>query len=316
MPKSRNFLRRDKYTELDEALEKYLLHCKAKNLSERTIDSYSYEVGRFFDYAKGEGVYNVGDISGDILEDYTLEMIDEMNKKTSVNSNLRAVRAFCNYCFRNGYIANSFKINMLKTQKKIKKTYTDKELELLLDKPDLTECDFAEYRTWLMVNWFLSTGNRMKTMRNVKVKDLDFESGYIKLRATKNRYQQIIPFGRELQKIVREYIDFRDGEDDDYLFCNIYGEKLSTTAMTTSVRRYNLSRGVPKTSSHLFRHTFAKKWILNGGDIFRLQKILGHKSLEMVKEYVNMFGTDLKEDFEDFNPLNEFSKSGKYIKMR
>lgn len=297
-------------------MEKYLLHCKAKNLAERTIGSYEYEVGRFFNYTKGEGIESIGEINKYIIEDYTLEMIDEMNKKTSVNSNLRAVRAFCNYCFRNGYIEDKFKVNMLKTQKKIKETYTDKELKLLLEKPDLKKCDFAEYRTWVTINWMMSTGNRIKTIRNIKVKDLDFESGYIKLRATKNRYQQIIPFGKRLQEIVQEYIEYREGNIDDWLFCSIYGEKLNTSTFTTAIRRYNLSRGVSKTSSHLFRHTFAKKWILNGGDIFRLQKILGHRSLDIVKEYVNMFGDDLKKGFEDFNPLNEFSKSKNYINMK
>jgi integrase/recombinase XerD len=317
MPKSKEFLRRNINVDLKEALEKYLLHCKAKNLAERTISSYEYEVGRFFNYLDKVGnIASVGDINSDIVENYVLYMIDMLDKKSSVNSNLRSVRAFCNYCMKNGYIKEKFKVNMLKTKKKIKETYSDKELKLLLVKPDLLECDFAEYRSWLMVNWIMSTGNRLRTIRNIKVKDLDFESGYIKLSTTKNRYQQIIPFGKELQKLVKEYLEYREGEDEDYLFCNIYGEKLSTTAVTSAIRRYNLNRGVSKTSTHLFRHTFAKKWILNGGDIFRLQKMLGHKSLEMVKEYVNMFGEDLKEDFEEFNPLNEFSKNKEYIKMR
>ena len=57
------------------------------------------------------------------------------------------------------------------------------------------------------------------------------------------------------------------------------------------------------------RHTFAKKWILNGGDIMRLQTILGHSSIEMVKEYVNMFGGDLKKDFDKFNPLESMKAS-------
>jgi integrase/recombinase XerD len=317
MPKSRKFLRRNVDVKLKEALEKYLLHCKAKNLAERTISTYEYEVGRFFNYLdKVVNVSSVGDINRDLIEDYTLYMIDKVNKKSSVNSNLRSVRAFCNYCMKNGYIKEKFKVNMIKTEKKIKETYSDKELKLLLDKPDLSECDFSDYRTWLMINWIMSTGNRMRTIRNIKVKDLDFDSGYIKLRSTKNRYQQIIPFGKELQKIVKEYLEYREGDEDDFLFCNIYGNKMTTTSVTSAVRRYNLSRGVGKTSTHLFRHTFAKKWILNGGDIFRLQKMLGHKSLEMVKEYVNMFGEDLKEDFEEFNPLNEFSKNKGYIKMR
>jgi len=53
-----------------------------------------------------------------------------------------------------------------------------------------------------------------------------------------------------------------------------------------------------------------------GGDIFRLQKLLGHKSMEIVKEYVNMFNTDLQRDFDEFNPLEKFSKVNKSISMK
>jgi len=52
------------------------------------------------------------------------------------------------------------------------------------------------------------------------------------------------------------------------------------------------------------------------GDIFRLQKLLGHKSMEIVKEYVNMFNADLQKDFNEFNPLEKFSKINKTISMK
>ena len=52
------------------------------------------------------------------------------------------------------------------------------------------------------------------------------------------------------------------------------------------------------------------------GDVFRLQKLLGHKSMEIVKEYVNMFNADLQKDFNEFNPLEKFSRINKNISMR
>jgi len=79
----------------------------------------------------------------------------------------------------------------------------------------------------------------------------------------------------------------------------------------------NNKRGINKTSMYLFRHTFAKMFILNGGDVFRLQKILGHRSIEIFKEYVNMFTNDLKKDFDNFNPLENINKSkGKPIRIK
>jgi len=70
-----------------------------------------------------------------------------------------------------------------------------------------------------------------------------------------------------------------------------------------------------KTGVHLFRHTFAKKWIQNGGNIFSLQKILGHSSLDMVKEYVSLFSEDIRHDYDKYNPLSEFTNTN-YISMK
>lgn len=74
-----------------------------------------------------------------------------------------------------------------------------------------------------------------------------------------------------------------------------------------------------KTSIHAYRHTFAKNWILNGGDIFTLQKILGHSSIEMVKNYVNLYSDELKIGFNSYNPLDRMMKEsgkGEHIRMK
>ena len=112
-----------------------------------------------------------------------------------------------------------------------------------------------------------------------------------------------------LRSVLIEYLKYRNGNDDDYLFCSIYGQKFTRDGLRTAIQMYNHNRGIKKTSIHLFRHTFAKNWIMNGGDIFRLQKILGHSSLEMVKEYVAIFGVDIKENFDSFNALEKHTKN-------
>ena len=107
----------------------------------------------------------------------------------------------------------------------------------------------------------------------------------------------------------------RGGENTDYLFCNNYGEQGDRRTYQQMVYNYNMQRNVSKTSCHLFRHTFAKKWILAGGDVFRLQKILGHSDLTITREYVQMFGQDLQIDFENFNPLDRMTQKKERIKM-
>jgi integrase/recombinase XerD len=61
---------------------------------------------------------------------------------------------------------------------------------------------------------------------------------------------------------------------------------------------------VTKTSLHLFRHTFAKNYVLAGGGMPQLQAILGHKTLDMTRKYINLYSKDIHQDFNRLNPLN------------
>lgn len=70
------------------------------------------------------------------------------------------------------------------------------------------------------------------------------------------------------------------------------------------MRHYNIARNVSKTSLHLFRHTFAKNYILAGGGLVQLQMILGHSTLDMTRRYINLYGSDVHRDFDKLNPLN------------
>ena len=305
---------------LKEGYEKFINFKKARNLSEETISYYDTCYNYF------SGFYNASELCSKITEGTWYEYINYLKENrpnirdTTINTYLRGLRAILYYFMKLGYTPK-FSVQLIKTDKRIKETYSDEELILLLKKPNIKKCSFVEYRNWVVVNYLLATGNRISTVINIKIGDIDFSSDMITLSKTKNRNQQIIPLSRTMSEILKEYLLYRQGEADDYLFCSTYGNKLDRQGLSTAIERYNKSRGVVKTSVHLFRHTFAKKWILNGGDIFRLQKILGHSSLEMVKEYVNIFGTDLKSQFDKYNPLENIyeannMKGKKSIKMQ
>lgn len=150
----------------------------------------------------------------------------------------------------------------------------------------------------------MGTGNRISSALDVQIKDINFENNIIIIRKAKNRKQQILPLSNTLAEILMGCLEIRGNAPDDYLFCNNFGEQASVRTYQGLVRKYNMLYNVNKSSCRLFRHTFAKNWILAGGDVFRLQKILGHSDLSVTKEYVNMFGNDLQLDFEKFNPLD------------
>jgi len=214
-----------------------------------------------------------------------------------------------------GYM-REFKIKLIRAEKKIKETYTTEELQLLLKKPNMKKCTFAEYRNWVITNYLLATGNRLKTVISLRIQDINFDDDEICLRATKNSKQYIIPLSVELSKILREYLSYRKGESEDYLFSTVYGKPLARRSLQTQIEKYNHSRGVMRTSIHAYRHTFAKLYIINGGDIFTLQKILGHSSLEMVRQYVEMFTDELKINFSSYNPLDKLARNSNNNKIK
>ena len=292
----------------EELFAKFIVFKKIRNLAQDTIDYYEKCFEFFSEY------YPTSLPCSGITKDVCLGYIQHLQqtrshlKDTTINTYLRGVRALLYYGMELGYLSR-FKLELIKANKELKETYTDEELALLLKKPDIKQCGFAEYRDWVMVNYFLATGNRLLTVMNLKIGDIDFEDGMIALTRTKNRKAQLVPLSQTMLRILPEYLQYRQGNSEDYLFSNIFGKQFSKGGLQTAIQTYNKNRGVAKTSVHLFRHTFAKKWILSGGDIFRLQKLLGHSSLEIVKEYVNIFGADLKAQYNIFNPLETVYRS-------
>lgn len=281
----------------------YIKKCTIKNLSNQTIKGYTINYHVFEKFIGDDTL--ISTVNKNTIDDYILYLRENNHcNDITINSYLRSIRAFLYFCMEGGYLER-FTISIPKADKKLKETYTEDELKLLLKKPDIKTCDFIEYRMWVYSNYLLATGNRISSVLNLQIKDFDFKNNLIYVNKTKNRKSQIIPMGRTIASILQEYLKYRGSELDDYVFCTVTGDKASIRGYQDALSDYNHARGVVKTSAHLYRHTFAKQWILNGGDIFRLQKMLGHSDLTVVKEYVQMFGNDLAKDFEKFNPLDQ-----------
>lgn len=299
---------------LNEGFERFIQKCEVKNLSPKTIVYYEVEFKRFINYISGETLLE--NIDSECIEQYVIYLKKNSNANdVTIATYVRAIRAIFYYLMKMGYM-ESFPITIPKAIKKVKETYTDNELEILLKKPNINKCTFTEYKTWVYINYLLATGNRISTAINLQVKDLDFDNLLIRLRTTKNKKEQYIPMAVSLRTVLLEYLDIRGNDKENYVFCTQTGEQATVRTYEDNLKYYNRKRGVTKISSHLFRHTYAKNWILQNGDVFRLQKMLGHSDLTVVREYVNMFSNDLMIDFEKFNLLDKFQKPTQTIKIK
>lgn len=166
----------------------------------------------------------------------------------------------------------------------------------------------------MIVNFLLSTGVRQNSLINVKIRDVDFDNSVVYVNMTKNRKPLIIPLNEDILRILKEYLQYRGGEVDDWLFCSVYGKQLTRSNNYHALWDYCHERGVEQTGVHRFRHTFAKKWAIMGGSVVTLQKILGHSSLAITEGYLNLLTSDLKKKMDEVNIIRSLKQE--HIRMR
>lgn len=296
---------------LEEAFAEFLVEKEALNCAPSTIRNYKQSYNKFMEFNGFTPNTPVTAVAKTHFYDWVYEMKKGEMKPVTINHYLRDCRTFFYWCMDidKQYLPKPFKIKMVSYQEETIKVFTDEELKLLLEKPRRDD-SFTTWRTWVMVNWVLATGNRAGTICEVKLKDVHFSSGEIVLAHTKNKKAQIIPLSSTLEGVIKEYLRmWRNGAHrEEYLFCDISAEQLTRNALSHSFYKYCKARGVSKTSIHGLRHNFAKGWVQNNGNIYTLQSIMGHSTLDMTRRYVRLFSEDLKKDYDKFSPLDTMKR--------
>ena len=297
---------------IEETFSDFIISRKTKGLAEKTLQSYQsqFQAGaRHMDVKMDITMLQKADLDAMIIS-----MRDASLSPNSINSYTRTLKSFFSWCNEQGI--TRLNIPLYKAEETVKETYSDAELAALLKKPDIRKATFAEYRDWVIINFLLNCGSRAATVRAIQIRDVDLDGGMVFYRHTKNRKAQVIPLCSAMVAILREYLRHRGGEAADYLFCTETGSQLTENGLRQSIARYNTRRGVQKTSIHLFRHTFARKYLIDcGGDAFTLQKLLGHSTLAMTKHYCAIFDADLTKNYDNFSPLAQLKSNSTRIKM-
>lgn len=300
---------------LGEALEEFLIEKQAHNKSAKTLANYQQSISYFVQFHQLEDSTPLDTLTQSDFYKWTNSLLIDGTKPTTINHYLRDCRVFFYWCMDpDRKYMEAFKIKQVEGQEEQIKLYNDDELLLLLEKPARSNNKFTDWRNWVIVNWVLATGNRCSTIVDIKVKDIDFKKKEITLHHTKNKKAQIATISSSLETVLKEYLKMWRGGGKDgeaWLFPNVGEEKLTTGALQTSFAKYSKARGCSRHNLHSLRHNFAKLWIKNNGDMYKLQKILGHSSLDMTRRYVNMFSEDIKEDYDKFSPLDSIKRKQK-----
>jgi integrase/recombinase XerD len=207
---------------ISEIYEEFQKYNAIKNLSEHTITYYYWNLKHLFDYLNEQGISNIQNITSDTIDNFTLWLKKQYDNSITINTYLRSARVYLYYAMKKEYLS-PFQIHLIKQEEKVMRTYSDDDILKLIQKPNFKTCSFVDHRDWVLVNYFIETGNRLRSVLNIKVADLDFNEHKVVVRVTKNREQQGTPLTKTLLSILPEYIELWGLGSDSYLLSVSWG---------------------------------------------------------------------------------------------
>jgi integrase/recombinase XerD len=300
----------------EEAMNFFIKDCELRNLRPFTIQYYLNEFNAFLSSLSEQGfdltkLKPVNISTEHIKENVILYMRNyKGNRVVSINTRLRALRSIFNFLYKNKHLPHNpmENIKLLKDRKRVIPTFTTDQLNKLLRQPDLTT--FTGVRDYTIMLLMLETGIRVNELAGLSLNDIRWEDNLVVIRNAKSYRERLVPIQKDMKQQLKKYIAIRGYVESEALFVTIDGTRLTRRGIQQRILKYGEMakiRGV-RCSCHTFRHTFAKLSVQQGANIFELQTILGHSSMEIVKTYVNLFGSDVRESHKKFSPLKNLEK--------
>jgi len=231
----------------------------------------------------------------------------EYSKATSARK-LATLRSFYKFCLRRGYIQTNpvVTIRTPKQEKRLPKFLDIGQIQKLLTTPD--DSTLLGCRDRAMLETLYSTGVRVSELVALNLSDLDAEGNQLRVRG-KGRKERIAPIGPTAIAAIKRYTEMRSSDprsatfDQDAMFVNKHGQRLSTRSVRRKLDKYLAMAGLdPSISPHTLRHTFATHMLNNGADLRSVQELLGHQSLSTTQVYTHVTTAQLKRDYDESHP--------------
>lgn len=291
---------------LTEMFDRFMAVKRTEGLSPRTVEEYEIHFRYLMEFLD-QDIPNE-DITADLFREYIDWMLNDRGlSPVTVNIRLRTMRAFMRFCYSEEYISSPIhdKIKLLKTEEDTIQSLSIAEIKSLLIQPDTNS--YVGFRDYVMICVLLDTMVRISELLKMRRGNVDLNEGSIKLEAheTKTRRSRIVPISDKTRKLLAEYMKETEDFGEDTLFLSYDGRPILANTWRTRLSEYGEAAGITnkRVSPHTFRHTGALLYILNSGDPFSLQKILGHSDMSMVRKYIQMTNADVKRQHNTFSPL-------------
>jgi integrase/recombinase XerD len=304
---------------LSQATEGFLMARRADGYSPHTLEQYKWALDMLTAFVDKP----LRQVSVDDLRAFMAHVQSNPNlSRTSVFHVWKSIRAFYKWAESEGL---SERPDKLLTKPRYAhreiKPLSESEIKAILKAIDRTAPSQGRrnpftmprstaHRDRAIVMLLLDTGIRASELCRLTVQDVDLKAGTIAIRphlsGIKSR-PRIIPIGNVAKKALWRYMTTRDTEyRGDELFFSREGHPLNRDSLRLLLFRLGERAGVPNVHPHRFRHTFAIQYLRNGGDVFTLQRILGHTTLKMVQHYLALADADTQSAHRRASPVDNW----------
>ena len=248
-----------------------------ENLSPKTIKYYRWVFNRWSDH-----INEMPDKMN--IKEFVISLNQSNLLPFTVNSYIRGMNCFLSWLYENEQTAEHLKIKKIKTGTRGIKTYSDTDLKKILAFHPKT---FTDHRLYAMICLMLDCGVRIDECLTLKRESVDLDNLLIKV-IGKGDKERLIPIGIECRKYLYKFLKRHESE---VVFPSRDGTKIE---YKTALDQLKLVSSPMHVSFHKFRHTFASCYVRDGGNVFFLQRILGHSDLQTTKIYIESSIEDLQ----------------------
>jgi integrase/recombinase XerD len=289
-----------------QALELFALRCRSRNLSQHSLLWYKTVLGGFTRFLEANGSPSPRETTPNHFRAYLDHLRQRGISSITIDRTYGGLRCFFRYLAQERLIPQnpvSLVEKPRKSQVLIHPLSMD-QVRLLLAQPKVKT--FVGLRNWVMMLTLVDTGLRLSEVLGLRRDRIDWQGNRVFVQG-KGDKERAVPFGTGVKKALWDY-SLRRGDvpGQDVFFLDQFGGQICSRHFQITLKRYGAAAGIQgvRVSPHTLRHTFATQYILNGGDAFSLQQILGHSTLEMVKIYVRLANRDVALQHKKYSPVD------------
>ena len=319
--RTQDILRREKMeTTLPELVSLFTATKQTENKSINTVSWYKRRLGSFCQFL-GEGA-RLPDLTINSARAFIASLQERTHRYVDhpitpekegglspnyIHSFVRAIKAFSSWLYEEGFTRQNVLAKMKRPSlpKPVIDILTDEEINKLVN--SINPNTFLGMRLMCIFLLLLDTGIRASELLGIKLDDIDWNSDTIKVLGKGNK-ERIVSFDPQTKKYLLRYVStFRPeplNVHTQEVFLSVDGLPLSYTAFAHLVKRAGEEAGIDRLHPHLMRHTFAVKYLMNGGDLMSLKMILGHTDIAVTQLYLHLAQSHVKVQHDRFSPVS------------